>query len=97
MVTIVIGVVNIFCTHFTHREQIMFEFYGVLLSAIRHTNGSITVYLHEDEMDTRPIMYHSESPSVYAMAGLLALDLDVETEAEMDSLANTLDAYMTFE
>jgi hypothetical protein len=75
----------------------MFEFYGLLLSAIRHTDGSITVYLYDDEADTQPEAYHTQSKSVYAMAGLLALDLDVETEAEMDSLANTLDAYMTFE
>jgi hypothetical protein len=76
----------------------MFEFYGVLLSAIRHTDGSITVYLYEDEADTQPeACITAKVKSVYAMAGLLALDLDVETEAEMDSLANTLDAYMTFE
>jgi hypothetical protein len=71
----------------------MFDFYGFLLAVVRAEVG-LTVMLYEDEFDTDPLTFQTDSRDPYCAAGLLATELDLMTESEIIQLGEMIDAYI---
>ena len=69
----------------------MFEFYGFLLAVVRAEVG-LTVMLYEDEFDTDPLTFHTDSRDPYSAASLLSTELDLYTESEIIQLGDMIDA-----